>query len=167
MSESTEFPRHDPPTVPVDSVHGRTGAVVSAASDYAASQVANDSGVAGAFVDDALDQLDGDVSTNATAIAALTPVTYAKTQADSPYTCPGDAHSFVQVDATGGTTLIYSPASPVAGQMVSIVKTDASANQARMMGTSGAKVSGAAGVIHGTRWVGATYITDGTDWFAI
>lgn len=41
----------------VDSVFTRTGAVVAAASDYAASQVTNDSGVAGAFVDDALDTL--------------------------------------------------------------------------------------------------------------
>ena len=42
---------------PVDSVFGRTGVVAAAASDYAASEVDNDSGVAGAFVDDALDAL--------------------------------------------------------------------------------------------------------------
>lgn len=41
----------------VTSVFTRTGAVVAAASDYDASQVDNDSGVAGAFVDDALDNL--------------------------------------------------------------------------------------------------------------
>ena len=49
---------------PVDSVFTRTGAVVAAASDYDASQVDNDSGVAGAFVSDALD------TNEATAIAA-------------------------------------------------------------------------------------------------
>lgn len=47
----------------VSSVFGRTGAVVAAASDYNASQVDNDSSVTGAFVDDALDQLDTDLAT--------------------------------------------------------------------------------------------------------
>lgn len=42
---------------PVSSVFTRIGAVVAVASDYDASQVDNDSGVAGAFVDDALDNL--------------------------------------------------------------------------------------------------------------
>jgi len=42
----------------VDSVFGRTGDVVAASGDYDASQIDNDSGVAGAFVDDALDNLD-------------------------------------------------------------------------------------------------------------
>ncbi len=49
----------------VTSVFGRQGAVVAAASDYDASQVDNDSGVAGAFVSDALD-------TNAAAIGLNT-----------------------------------------------------------------------------------------------
>lgn len=44
----------------VDSVFGRTGAVTALASDYDASQVDNDSGVAGATVADALDQLETD-----------------------------------------------------------------------------------------------------------
>lgn len=44
-------------TADVQSVHGRTGAVVAAASDYDASQIDNDSGVSGTFVDDALDWL--------------------------------------------------------------------------------------------------------------
>ena len=41
----------------VDTVFGRSGAVVAAASDYDASQIDNDSNVAGAFVDDALNTL--------------------------------------------------------------------------------------------------------------
>jgi hypothetical protein len=41
----------------VDSFEGRTGAVVGVAGDYAASEVTNDSAVAGAFVDDALNNL--------------------------------------------------------------------------------------------------------------
>jgi hypothetical protein len=43
---------------PVLSVFGRIGAVIATASDYDASQIDNDSGVAGAFVSDALDTLD-------------------------------------------------------------------------------------------------------------
>lgn len=42
----------------VESVFGRAGVVAAAASDYDASQVDNDSGVAGATVGDALDTLD-------------------------------------------------------------------------------------------------------------
>ncbi len=63
----------------VDSVFGRTGAVAAAASDYDASQVDNDSGVAGATVAAALDALDGavggkqDSDGDLTAIAGLTP----------------------------------------------------------------------------------------------
>lgn len=42
----------------VNTVFGRAGAVASVAGDYTASQVTNDSGVAGALVSDALDALD-------------------------------------------------------------------------------------------------------------
>lgn len=42
---------------PVDSVFGRTGAVVAVAGDYSASEVTNDSAVSGANVDDALNTL--------------------------------------------------------------------------------------------------------------
>lgn len=51
----------------VDSVFARTGAVVAAASDYDASQIDNDSGVTGAFVDDALDTLNAALVTEALA----------------------------------------------------------------------------------------------------
>lgn len=50
----------------VTSVFTRQGAVVALASDYDASQIDNDSGVAGAFVDDALDQLNSDLPVQAT-----------------------------------------------------------------------------------------------------
>jgi hypothetical protein len=76
----------------VDSVFGRTGAVVAAASDYDASQVDNDSNVVGSFVDDALNTLsasnttlsgvvatdinsvESDISTNSSAITTLSGV---------------------------------------------------------------------------------------------
>lgn len=47
---------------PVASVFGRTGAVVAAVSDYDASQVDNDSGVAGATVADALDNIEASLA---------------------------------------------------------------------------------------------------------
>lgn len=46
------------PSDSVDSVFGRTGAIVAQASDYDASQIDNDSGVAGTYVSDALNTLD-------------------------------------------------------------------------------------------------------------
>jgi pimeloyl-ACP methyl ester carboxylesterase len=62
----------------VTSFNGRNGVVVPVASDYDASQIDNDSSVAGAFVNDALDALlasigvnAADIATNAADIAAL------------------------------------------------------------------------------------------------
>jgi len=52
-----------PPAPPVTSVFGRVGDIVAVAGDYDASQVDNDSGVAGATVADALDTLDGQAAT--------------------------------------------------------------------------------------------------------
>lgn len=58
----------------VDSFNGRTGAVTPAASDYGASQIANDSGVSGATVAAALDALNSGkqgLDATLTALAAL------------------------------------------------------------------------------------------------
>lgn len=58
----------------VTSFEGRTGVVVATAGDYSASEVTNNSGVAGANVDDALDTLDAGKQasdTDLTALAAL------------------------------------------------------------------------------------------------
>jgi len=57
----------------VDSVFSRTGIVTAQASDYDASQVDNDSGVAGAFVSDALDTLAA--GAGATTISTLLAIT--------------------------------------------------------------------------------------------
>lgn len=93
-------------SAPIDTVFGRTGTVTAQPSDYDASQVDNDSGVAGATVAAALDQLDADIAAGSTlesavnapspdndiivpsanpvvfrdnAVAALTPLTITKT----------------------------------------------------------------------------------------
>ena len=55
----------------VDSVFGRTGAVVAVASDYAASEVDNDSTVTGDFVDDALTQLNSDIAALVTGVSSV------------------------------------------------------------------------------------------------
>lgn len=52
----------------VDSVFGRSGVVAAQAGDYSASLVSNDSGVAGADVAAALDQLDADITAAVSAI---------------------------------------------------------------------------------------------------
>ena len=57
----------------VDSVFSRTGIVTAQASDYDASQIDNDSGVAGAFVSDALDTLAA--GAGATTISTLLAIT--------------------------------------------------------------------------------------------
>jgi len=51
-------------SAPVTSVFSRTGDVISAVSDYNASQVDNDSGVAGTFVSDALNTLNSGTITS-------------------------------------------------------------------------------------------------------
>lgn len=89
----------------VQSVHGRQGAVVAAASDYDASQVDNDSTVAGSFVSDALSLLDpvgivndGDAgytqAANTTATAVITGAT------------AGYQGATVEYQMTRGTTLL-------------------------------------------------------------
>lgn len=73
---SIVVPPVPPPIVPggggVTSFNTRTGVVVSAAGDYAASQVTDDSGVGGANVAAALDILAGLIATNAGDIGANT-----------------------------------------------------------------------------------------------
>jgi hypothetical protein len=81
----------------VDSVFGRTGAVVAAASDYDASQVDNDSLVLGAFVDDALNQLNSDISALVTGVSSVFGRSGAVVAAASDY----DAS---QVDNDSGVT---------------------------------------------------------------
>lgn len=65
----------------VDSVFGRTGAVAAQTSDYDASQIDNDSGVSGATVDVALDNLDS--AKPDTASGTFTPVLQGSTTAGS------------------------------------------------------------------------------------
>lgn len=55
----------------VSSVFSRTGAVVAAASDYIASQVDNDSDVAGADVKEALNQLDSEITALVTGVSSV------------------------------------------------------------------------------------------------
>lgn len=56
---------------PVDSVFGRTGAITAATDDYSASQIDNNSAVTGEQVSDALEYLDGYVSSVADDVAGI------------------------------------------------------------------------------------------------
>lgn len=93
----------------VTSVFTRQGAVVPLASDYDASQIDNDSGVAGAFVDDALDQLDtdkveqGDIDTSITTHAGLPNAHHSPPPATFPINCSQGSNS------AGNQTLYCGP----------------------------------------------------------
>lgn len=99
----------------VTSVFGRVGAVVAAAADYAASLVTNDSGVAGAFVDDALDNLAAAIPPVApvdsvfgrvgTVVAASGDYSFLQLS-DSPASYAGAGGDFVKVNA-GATALEF------------------------------------------------------------
>ena len=84
----------------VDSFIGRTGTVIAAASDYDASQVDNDSAVTGAFVDDALNQLDTDITAKPDDFLDLT---------DTPANYSGAANQVVAVNS-GETGLEFTAA---------------------------------------------------------
>lgn len=75
----------------VASVFGRVGAVVAAAADYAASLISNDSGITGAFVDDALNTLGVAILLNTAAACQAR-----RTTAFSPTTSFGD----ISLDST-------------------------------------------------------------------
>jgi hypothetical protein len=91
------------PDAPVYSVFGRTGAVVSAASDYDASQIDNDSGVAGATVKEALDALS---SGKQAADATLTALAALATSADKLiYATGADAFALATLTAFARTLL--------------------------------------------------------------
>jgi len=112
----------DDNTDQVSSVFSRTGAVVAVASDYDASQIDNDSGVTGAFVDDALDTLDADLDVlkNSFYIEKITP--------GAPVTTTGVLVEFFS-SATGG--VVPRSISPAAGTYrvkISMIVANSSAN---------------------------------------
>jgi hypothetical protein len=92
------------PSAPVSSVFGRVGAILPAVGDYTASQVANDSGVSGATVADALDTVAADAATaqgtaNAAGVVA-TAAAAAAAAAQSDATAAGTAAATAQGTAT-------------------------------------------------------------------
>lgn len=106
----------------VTSFEGRTGEVTVSASDYDASQVDNDSGVTGTFVDDALDTLNTTAKTECLIIAASDETSdidtgLAKTTFRMPYamtitevrasltTAPTDSTFIVDIN-DGGTSIM-------------------------------------------------------------
>jgi len=82
----------------VDSVFGRTGVVIAVASDYDASLVDNDSGVTGAFVDDALNELNATKKTIVRTTDNLKTLVAAASAGDS-FLLEEGTHA---IDTTGG-----------------------------------------------------------------
>lgn len=97
------------PSVPVSSVHSRTGAVVANAGDYDSDQVTNASSVAGSNVSAALDQLDGDIAS----ISTFTP-SYMGRQNNSVQNLNGTAVAvnWNQQVAAAGSDITYNVANP-------------------------------------------------------
>lgn len=100
----------------VISIFGRDGAVTAAASDYDASQVDNDSAVAGDFVDDALNNLN-------TAIAAKPVVT--QTEALFGYiSAPGNGDHQIAIKSPVGFTIESVTTKADSGSIIATWKID-------------------------------------------
>jgi hypothetical protein len=97
------------PSVPVSSVHGRTGAVAANTGDYDSDQISNASSVAGGNVSAALDQLDSDIA----GIPTFTP-SYMGRQNNSVQNLNGTAVAvnWNQQVAASGSDITYSLANP-------------------------------------------------------
>lgn len=95
----------------VASVFSRTGAVVAAAGDYAASEVTNDSGVSGTNVDDALNTLEAVIATK----QPIGELVGLNTQTGTTYTLVlTDAGKIVEMNNASANTLTVPPNSSVA-----------------------------------------------------
>lgn len=110
----------------VASVFGRTGAVSAASGDYDASQVDNDSSVAGADVAAALDQLDSDIAGKADSSHTHTAseITDFNTEVDNRISSAAGASV---AELVGGTV----PTSQLPA--ISITSTQSAANEAAML----------------------------------
>jgi len=103
----------------VSSVFGRTGAVVAALGDYAASQVTNDSGVTGSEVDAALDWLD----TNKAGLTSTAPVNVTKAAAAVGVGTTAARHDHKH-DVTTGTPSTVQVQSNAEGSSPSLARAD-------------------------------------------
>jgi hypothetical protein len=139
----------------VASVFGRTGAVVAAAGDYAASEVDNDSGVSGATVKDALDAL----------AAGGTEI---NTQTSDYEAVLGDAGKTIEMNA-GSANVFTVPANgdvafPV-GTVVNLVQLGAGATT--IAPGSGVTIRNRNGLVLAGQYAVATLYKRGTDeWVA-
>jgi len=100
---------------PVQSVHGRTGAVAGADSDYDTDNIDNASGVVGADLSTALDQLDTDIATNTSDIADRALVTdYMSRQNNTVQNLNGTnvVVNWHQVVKDSGGSITYSGTNP-------------------------------------------------------
>jgi hypothetical protein len=138
----------------VTTVFGRTGAIVAAASDYDASQVDNDSGVTGDFVDDALNTLNA-------AISAL--------QADQTWiakttTYTAAVNDRILADTSGGAFTVTLPAGTV-GNAVYFHDSKGSWNTANLtVDGDGTNIMGAGTYVASTQNDTFGLIHNGTEW---
>ena len=161
----------------VTSVYARTGAVVAAASDYDASQGDNDSDVTGAFVDDALDTLDGETTSlgvSLTAIDVRLTAEEAKVtalQADQPWQIKTSAYTAAAFDriladtATTAAWVLKMPGSPTTGDEVFFMDATGNWNTANLTANgNGKNIMGASTRAYSTDADSASLIYNGTEW---
>ena len=168
----------------VTSVYARTGAVVAAASDYDASQVDNDSDVTGAFVDDALNTLDGETTsldtrltaaeTSLSAINVRLTAEEAKVtalQADQPWQIKTSAYTAAAFDriladtATTAAWVLKMPGSPTTGDEVFFMDATGNWNTANLTANgNGKNIMGSGTRVYSTDADSASLIYNGTEW---
>lgn len=152
-------PAYSLTTIPaggVLSVFGRGGAVVAVPGDYAASQVTNDSTVAGAAVDDALDALKGAIAALVTGVSSVygragavvaTAGDYVASEITNDSTVPGaavdDALDALKAEILAlvtGVSSVYGRAGAVTAQVDDYAASQIANDSATVAGT---EVSGA------------------------
>lgn len=154
----------------VTSFNTRVGAVVALASDYDASQVDNDSGVAGAFVDDALNTLGGAITgLDSTDIANVSGVAGATVTA-ALNTLDGASASVSQLDRFTANDAVFVGASAATGTARnghSLIAFDDTVNEEIIFeGVMSNDYDGAAAFIIEPQWAGASAIVGDVKWDA-
>jgi hypothetical protein len=168
----------------VTSVFGRIGAVVAVAGDYAASLVANDSAVAGAFVSDALNALAAAILASVPASrqintgvgldgggnlgADLTLVTRATVQAGSGAAIAVNAlTTHLVIDVSGGAASVQLPDPAVRTAPIKIkANGDAQSNPITLLRFGGEGIDGlAVDYVFSAAWGAFELVSDGVNWW--
>ena len=110
-------------------------------------------GTAGTIVNPGLTEIGGAVAT--------------KVFADSPYTVTAADFTLLVNCTNGAVTITLPAASNNSGRIVTIKKTDATANAVTVARTGADTIDGATAQTIGTQYMALTFQSDGTSWWVI